>query len=137
MDIATIAGIISAFGLVLAAIFMGGGLALFIDVPSIMIVGGGTLGATMVNYPLKEIFGVFKVVKNAFFTSNIASKELIKMFVDFAKKSRKEGILSIESEVKKMKGENNPIQGKDYQLLVDKKIQSAKANKALVDKLKF
>ena len=35
------------------------------------------------------------------------------------------------------KGENNPIQGKDYQLLVEKKIQSAKANKALVDKLKF
>jgi tripartite-type tricarboxylate transporter receptor subunit TctC len=41
------------------------------------------------------------------------------------------------AQVKKMKGENNPIQGKDYQLLVDKKIQSAKANKALVDKLKF
>lgn len=41
------------------------------------------------------------------------------------------------AQVKKMKGENNPIQGKDYQLLVDKKIQSAKANKVLVDKLKF
>jgi tripartite-type tricarboxylate transporter receptor subunit TctC len=41
------------------------------------------------------------------------------------------------AQVKKMKGENNPIQGKDYQVLVDKKIQSAKANKALVDKLKF
>lgn len=103
MDIATVAGIISAFGLVLAAIFMGGGLALFIDVPSIMIVGGGTFGATMVNYPLREIFGVFKVVKNAFFTSNIANKELIKMFVDFAKKSRKEGILSLESEVRNVK----------------------------------
>ena len=103
MDIATVAGIISAFGLVLAAIFMGGGLALFIDVPSIMIVGGGTFGATMVNYPLREILGVFKVVKNAFFTSSVASKELIKMFVGFANKSRKGGLLSLESEAKKIK----------------------------------
>lgn len=103
MDIATVVGIISAFGLVLIAIFMGGGLGLFIDVPSIMIVGGGTLGATMINYPLREIFGVFKVVKNAFFTSNIASKELIKMFVNFANKSRKEGILALESEIKNIK----------------------------------
>jgi len=70
-----------------------------------MIVGGGTLGATMVNYPLREILGVFKVVKNAFFTSDISSKGLIKMFVDFAKKSRKEGILSLESEVHKIKGD--------------------------------
>ncbi|MBU2621884.1 MAG: MotA/TolQ/ExbB proton channel family protein [Proteobacteria bacterium] len=103
MDIATVAGIISAFGLVLVAIFMGGGLAMFVDVPSMMIVGGGTLGATMVNYPLKDILGVFKVVKNAFFTSNIPSKELIKMFVNFAKKSRKEGILVLDSEVKNIK----------------------------------
>ena len=105
MDIATVVGIISAFGLVLVAIFMGGGLGLFIDVPSMMIVIGGTLGATMINYPLREIFGVFKVVKNAFFTSNIASKELIRMFVDFANKSRKEGILSLESEVRILKEE--------------------------------
>lgn len=103
MDIATVVGIFSALGLVLAAIFLGGGLALFIDVPSIMIVIGGTLGATMINYPLREIFGVFKVVKNAFFTSNISSKELIRMFVDFGYKSRKEGLLSLESEVKKLK----------------------------------
>ena len=105
MDIATVVGIISAFGLVLVAIFMGGGLGLFIDVPSMMIVIGGTLGATMINYPLREIFGVFKVVKNAFFTSNIASKELIRMFVDFANKSRKEGILTLESEVRILKEE--------------------------------
>ncbi|RPH51294.1 MAG: motility protein A [Desulfobacteraceae bacterium] len=103
MDIATVAGIISAFGLVLAAIFMGGGLGLFVDVPSIMIVFGGTLGATMINYPLRQIFGVFKVVKNAFFTNNIPNKDLIMMFVEFAYKSRKEGILALENEIDKMK----------------------------------
>lgn len=105
MDIATILGIISAFGLVLAAIFMGGGISLFIDLPSLMIVVGGTLGATMINYPLRDILGVFKVVKNAFFTSNVENSEIIRMVVGFAVKSRREGILALESEIKNVKGE--------------------------------
>jgi len=100
MDIATVLGVISAFGLVLIAIFLGGGIQIFINIPALMIVGGGTLGATMINYPLKEVFGVFSVVKKALFTKNIPVNELIKRFLGFAKKSRKEGILSLESEIK-------------------------------------
>jgi chemotaxis protein MotA len=103
MDIATILGVISAFGLVFAAIFMGGGVNLFINVPAMMIVVGGTLGATMINYPLGDVFGVFKVVKKALFSRNISISELIRNFVDFAQKSRKEGILALEGEIKNVK----------------------------------
>ena len=103
MDIATVLGVISAFGLVLVAIFMGGGINIFINIPALMIVVGGTLGATMINYPLKDVFGVSKVVKNALFTTNISINELIKRFLDFASKSRKEGILSLEGELKDVK----------------------------------
>lgn len=100
MDIATILGVISAFGLVIIAIFMGGGIQLFINIPALMIVVGGTLGATMINYPLRDVFGVFNVAKKALFTKNISVNEIIKRFLDFAKKSRKEGILSLENEIK-------------------------------------
>jgi chemotaxis protein MotA len=105
MDIATVLGIVSAFGLVLVAIFMGGGLATFINVPSLMIVVGGTLGATMINYPLKEVLSVIGVVKNAFFAQGTSANELIKKFLDFAQKSRKEGILSLEGEIKNVSDE--------------------------------
>lgn len=105
MDIATIVGIISAFGLVLVAIFMGGGIQLFINIPALMIVVGGTLGATMINYPLREVFGVFNVVKNALFTKNISINNLLASFIDFARKSRKEGILALEAEMKNVKDE--------------------------------
>jgi hypothetical protein len=44
MDFATVLGIVSAFGLVFMAIFMGGGIQLFVNVPALMIVVGGTLG---------------------------------------------------------------------------------------------
>jgi chemotaxis protein MotA len=103
MDIATVLGVISAFGLVFLAIFMGGGIQLFINIQALMIVVGGTLGATMINYPLNEVFGVFSVVKKALFTKNIVSNDLIKIFMNFAHKSRKEGILALESELKKVK----------------------------------
>ena len=100
MDIATILGVISAFGLVIIAIFMGGGIQLFLNIPSLMIVVGGTLGATMISYPLKDVFGVFNVAKKALFTRHISISELIKRFIGFAKKSRKEGILALEGEIK-------------------------------------
>ncbi len=105
MDIATVLGVISAFGLVLVAIFMGGGLALFINIPALMIVVGGTLGTTMINYPLKDVFGVLNIVKKALFTKNLSTDELIKKFLVFAGKSRKEGILSLESEIKDVSDE--------------------------------
>ncbi len=105
MDIATILGVICAFGLVFIAIFIGGGINLFINLPALMIVVGGTLGATMINYPLKEVFGVFNVVKKALFAKNISVDELIRKFIDFAQKSRKEGILALEGEIKELKDE--------------------------------
>ena len=105
MDLATILGVICAFGLVCVAIYMGGGVQLFINLPALMIVVGGTLGATMISYPLRDIFGVFNVVKKALFTRSIPVNELIKRFLSFAKKSRKEGILALESDLKEVKDE--------------------------------
>ena len=105
MDIATILGIISAFGLVLIAILMGGGLTMFINVPALLVVVGGTLGATMINYPLKEVIGVLSVVKNVLFTKNMPVNELISRFIAFANKTRREGILALESEMNTVKDE--------------------------------
>lgn len=116
MDIATILGVISAFGLMCIAISMGGGIQLFINIPALMIVVGGTLGATMINYPVKDVLGVFKVVKKALFAKKISVTELIKRFVTFAKKSRKEGILTLEGDIK---DENDEFLRKGVQLAID------------------
>ena len=105
MDIATLLGIISAFGLVVTAIFMGGGLTLFINIPSALIVIGGTLGTTLINYPLSDMLKVVSVVKNALFSEAVKANALIETFVNFANKSRREGILALEGEIKNVKGE--------------------------------
>jgi chemotaxis protein MotA len=105
MDIATLLGIISAFGLVIMAIFMGGGLSLFISPPSLMIVIGGTLGATMINYPIRDVLGALKVVQNVFFTKPLPMGSIAKKFVMLSGRARREGILALETEMKSISDE--------------------------------
>jgi chemotaxis protein MotA len=116
MDIATLLGISSAFGLVVIAILIGGGLSLFINAPSLMIVVGATLGATMINYPLKELLGAISVVKNVFFARALSVEEIIRQFVGFGGKARREGILALESDVKNI---DDAFLKKGLQLSVD------------------
>lgn len=105
MDIATVLGIVSAFGLVISAILMGGGINLFINIPSALIVVGGTLGTTMINYPLKEVLGVIKVVKNVFFSKVASTANIIQQFGEFSNKARREGILALEGEINNVEEE--------------------------------
>jgi chemotaxis protein MotA len=116
MDLATVAGVVSAFGLVFAAIAMGGGMESFIDIPSVLIVVGGTIGATLINFPLKSVLGVVKVVKNAFFAKTVSIPEVITSFVEYATKARREGILALESSMNEVE---DKFLAKGLQLTID------------------
>jgi len=94
MDLASIIGIIIGFGLVLWS--LGANFMAFVDLPSILIVGGGTIGATLLHYPLAEVLRVMKVTKKAFLHKEESPAELIKTLVKFAETARREGILSLE-----------------------------------------
>jgi chemotaxis protein MotA len=96
LDIATILGVCVAFGLMLMAIVQGGPLGIFINVPSGLIVGGGTIGVAMVHYPLSDLMGAFTVAKKTIFIKDESPHELITQLMEFANKARKEGILSLQ-----------------------------------------
>lgn len=116
MDIATLLGIFSAFGLFVIAINSSGGMSAFISIPSLMIVAGGTLGATFISYPLKDVLRVGGILKNAIFQKKHVPQDLIPVFVNFANKARKEGVLSLEGTVSKTK---DPFLKKGIQMAVD------------------
>ena len=99
MDIATLVGILVSFCLVIISILVGGDGSWFVNAPSLMIVCGGTMGATLLAYPLKDVLSVFRVVKNVFMHKSQVVSELIPLITEFAKKARQEGILSFESEL--------------------------------------
>ena len=52
MDIATIAGIIAGFGLIIGTILSGEGATAFLHLPSMMVVFGGSTAATLVAFPI-------------------------------------------------------------------------------------
>ena len=99
MDLATIVGIVAAFGLMLMAILQGGGLGMFINVPSMLIVFGGTAGVALVNFPLADVFGAVGVVKKTVLIKEANTNELIAQLMEFANKARKEGILSLQGSI--------------------------------------
>ncbi len=99
MDIATIVGIVAAFGLMLMAILQGGGIGMFIDVASLLIVFGGTAGVALINFPLGDVLSAIGVAKKTVLIKEANTNELIAQLMDFANKARKEGILSLQGSI--------------------------------------
>ncbi len=116
VDISTLIGIVVAFGLVIISILLGGDGTWFINYPSVMIVLGGTMGATLLSYPLSEVLSVFKVAKNVFLHRPQIPSQLIPLIARFAKKARREGILSFESLLKDI---DDPFLVKGIQMAID------------------
>ncbi len=102
MDLATIIGIILSFGLVISAIVFNGSILIFISVESLLIVIGGTVGATLVNYPLSRVFGLLSVIKLTFFSKVESPTDIIDQFMEYANRARREGILSLEPIIKEI-----------------------------------
>jgi chemotaxis protein MotA len=97
MDIATLVGTLLAYVLVFAAIMMGAGLGPYIDIPSVLIVIGGTIGIIMMSFPMDKALGVAKFAGKAFKYPIDDAAALISQLVEFAVKARRDGILSLES----------------------------------------
>ncbi|APG27324.1 flagellar motor protein MotP [Syntrophotalea acetylenivorans] len=116
MDLSTIVGIVAAFGLMVMAIVQGGSIMLFVNTPSLIIVIGGTIGATLVNYPFSDVMSTLSVIKKAFKTQKASSSSRIEQLIRFAGKARKEGVLSLQSVISEV---NDPFFIKGLQMAVD------------------
>jgi len=96
MDLATIIGVIVGTLLVLGAIALGKSPLIFVDGPSLLIVLGGTMGATLIRNPLSAILGTLGVVRKAFTTKLPDPHTLVQQIVELSKKARKESLLTLE-----------------------------------------
>jgi len=100
MDFGTAVGFLFGMGVIFASIYTGSGDPwAFYSWKAIMVVMGGTLAATMVNYPLKNVFGIFSVLKNVFTSSVYDYQGMIEILTEKAQKARKNGIMSLESDL--------------------------------------
>ncbi len=96
MDIATLSGLVVGIGLILWAMSSKVSLSAFLDPGSVAIVIGGSISAALISFPLRDVMGMAKVVKNAFFSKPLNPRRLIADLVSYAEKARRDGILSLE-----------------------------------------
>lgn len=89
---------------------------MFINIPALMITAGGTIAATLINYPLGDIVRVVGVVKNAFLSKMVSPERTITRLVAFAEKARREGLLALEKELKEV---NDPFLKGGLELAID------------------
>ncbi len=114
MDLATLLGLIIAFGFIIGAIATGGSVLLFINAPSLLIVIGGSIAVVLMQFTLGQFFGAFKVAMKAFFHKAVNAAELIEQAVILANIARKEGMMALEQQEI-----DNPFLNKGIQLCVD------------------
>jgi len=96
VDLATLVGILGAFGFVIMAMLMGGTIDMFIDVTSILIVFGGTAFVVMMKYNMGQFFGAIKIAMKAFMFKVDSAEALIIKTVEMADAARKGGFLALE-----------------------------------------
>ena len=66
MDLATLVGLIGCWAIVIMAMVLGGDPAMFVNIPSLLIVVGGTIFAVLMKYELGQFLGAGKVAGKAF-----------------------------------------------------------------------
>ncbi len=98
MDLATILGLFSGTGLILAAVTMGGSARLFLNVPGILIVVGGALAATLIKFTFSDVLNSVKVALKAFAYRLEAPEQVIQKMVSYAKLAKKEGLIALDQE---------------------------------------
>lgn len=101
MDKATLIGLILGIGAVLGGqVLEGGRIGSIMQLTAAIIVFGGTFGAVFVSFPFHDVLDGFKGIKKIIKEPPQDPYQLISQITTYANKARKEGILSLEKEIK-------------------------------------
>lgn len=110
MDLLSILGFILGVGFIIISILLGDGWTIvpeqlkgFFDVPSIMIVVGGTFAALMISFPLKSFAKIPKHLRIIFAPKKYNPQQYIEQIVFFAKEARINGLLALEDKLSETK----------------------------------
>ncbi len=98
MDIATLIGMLGGFGIIVGAIATGGDVMIFLNVPSLLIVIGGSTFVVLMQVTMKDFIGSFGIALKAFFYQTSDSLQVIEEAVLLADIARKNGLLALESQ---------------------------------------
>jgi chemotaxis protein MotA len=105
MDLATIGGIVFALGMILGGqVLEGGHVSSILQLTAAMIIFGGTIGAVLVSFPLKEFTRAMKLgITGALLQKKSDVKQILDQVVDLAGVARRDGVLALEQRLPELK----------------------------------
>ncbi len=98
MDLATVIGLISGTVFIVLAVILGGSPTIFINVPSLLIVIGGTLATTFIKFKMADVLGSMNVAMKAFLVKMEDPQAIITEMVAYTRIAKKEGLIALEKE---------------------------------------
>jgi len=100
MDISTIAGLGLGVAMILMSMILGGsGLGVYINVPSVLMVIGGSFGALMISNPLTRVLHIMQYVNIVMQEKKYPLEQTISSLISFSERARREGLLVLEDEI--------------------------------------
>jgi chemotaxis protein MotA len=99
MDLTSIIGMLLAVGFTVYGILSSGSLLTFLDLPSVYITVGGTIGTLLITAKGKNAKNFFKLFAILFKETKLDNEEIINNLVEWSMKARKEGLLSLEDTI--------------------------------------
>lgn len=96
MDIGTLIGLLGGFGLIVVTIVLGGNAGGFVDIPSVIVVIGGTVASVFVMFPMSAVIGSVKVGMKALFFKGHDPNKIISQIVKLSETARKESLVALE-----------------------------------------
>lgn len=100
MDITTIFGLLMGISAVVISFLMEGGhLSSLFQIPAMVLVIFGTLGAATITTSFNQLKGLPKLIKVILFDKKLNPQQLIDLIYTLSQKSRKNGLLSLEKEL--------------------------------------
>ena len=97
MDLGTVIGLVLILALLFGAMAMGVGIGAYIDIPSVLIVIGGSIGALLISFRMEQMKNFTKIFMVAIKPTLEDKPALINKLVEYATQARRDGILSLES----------------------------------------
>jgi chemotaxis protein MotA len=89
---------LGGIGVIIGAIATGGDIMLFMNVPGLLIVVGGTFMVTLMQVSMKDFLSSFGIAMKAFFYKTDDAPTLIEEAVQLADVARKNGLLALEGQ---------------------------------------
>lgn len=99
MDLMSVLGTVLSMGFVIYGIISAGEVSTFMDMPSVYITIGGTIGTLLLSTRGKNVKAALKCIPRVFKESKSNDIEIIENLVEWSAKARKEGLLSLEESI--------------------------------------